>query len=69
MSESVSEADLDTDTAFFGTSDTDSDMDRVMTSDTDTGSDTHMSENLGHDLVGPGFINFSRSWSVPVLYF
>ena len=52
VSESVFEADSDTDTIFFGTSDTDSDMesDKVMTSDTDTTSDTGMSENLGHGL-------------------
>ena len=39
MSESMSEADSDTDMRLFGTSDTDSDTDmyKVMTSDTDTG--------------------------------
>ena len=52
MSESMSEADSDTDMRLFGTSDTDSDtdMDKVMTSDTDTGSDTHRSDNLGHEF-------------------
>ena len=44
MSESISEADSDTDTRFVGTSDSDRDMGRVMTSD------THMSENFGHGL-------------------
>ena len=52
MSESMSEADSDTDMRLFGTSDTDSDtdMDKVMTSDTDTGSDTHRSDKLGHEF-------------------
>ena len=52
MSESMSEADSDTDMRLFGTSDTDSDtdMDKVMTSDTDMGSDTHRSDNLGHEF-------------------
>ena len=46
--ESVSEADSDTDTRFFGTSNTDSDTDmgRVMTSDTDTTSDTRVRSSL-----------------------
>ena len=56
MSESVSEADSDTDTRFFGTSDTD--IGRVMTSD--TGSDTYMYENLGHGFgLGHDFGNRS----------
>ena len=50
MSESVSEADSDSDTNFFETSDSDMDSDtgKGMTSDSDTGSDTRMSANLGH---------------------
>ena len=50
MSESVSEADSDTDMGIFLTSDTDSDTDsgKGLTSDSDLGSDIDMSENLGH---------------------
>ena len=64
VSESMSEADSDTDTAFLRTSDTDSDTDsgKVMTSDADTSSDKGMSEILGHGF-GHGheiFLNFGR---------
>ena len=49
VSESVFEADSDTDTRFFWTLDADSDLDKVMTSD--TGSHKGMSENLGHGFA------------------
>ena len=55
--EFVSEADSDTGTRFFGSSDTDSD--KVMTSDTDTTSGTGMFENLGHGL-GHGYTSDTR---------
>ena len=61
MSESVSEADSDSDTIFFETSDSDTDSDTVkgMTSDSDTGSDTRMSANLGHGF-GLGQLSDTR---------
>ena len=50
-----SEADSDTYTRFFGTSDTDSetDMGRVMTSDTDRDSDTRVRSSLVHSYFEP----------------